>query len=41
MKELVDSYLVQYVPEFPKQVQVKLPTMQKIELPKKIEIKNG
>jgi hypothetical protein len=41
MKELIDSYLVQYVPEFPKQVQVKLPTMSKIELPKKIEIKNG
>jgi hypothetical protein len=41
MKELVDSYLVQYIPEFPKQVQVKLPTMKKIELPKKIEIKNG
>jgi hypothetical protein len=49
MKEVIDSYLTQYVPEFPKQVHlalpslkhIKLPKLSKIELPKKIEIKNG
>ena len=37
MKEKVDELLTQYLPEFPKQVQLKLPTLRKIELPKKIE----
>jgi hypothetical protein len=41
MKELISSYLDQYVPEFPKQVQIKLPTLNKISLPKKPETING
>jgi len=41
MKETIDAYLTKYVPEFPKQVEIKLPQIKKIELPKKIEIKNG
>jgi hypothetical protein len=41
MKEVIDGYLTQYVPEFPKQVSIQLPQLKKIELPKKIEIKNG
>ena len=40
MRETVDTLLTQYIPEFPKQVQLKLPTLNKIELPKlkKIEL---
>jgi len=40
MKEKLDNLLTQYVPEFPKQVQLKLPQLKKIELPKlnKIEL---
>jgi hypothetical protein len=34
MRETVDTLLSQYVPEFPKQVQLKLPQLKKIELPK-------
>jgi len=34
MKDKVDELLTQYLPEFPKQVQLKLPTLKKIELPK-------
>lgn len=34
MRETLDTILTQYVPEFPKQVQLKLPTLKKIELPK-------
>tara|TARA_R110000868_G_scaffold180150_1_gene420726 strand:- start:19204 stop:20520 length:1317 start_codon:yes stop_codon:yes gene_type:complete len=41
MKKLIGNYLEQYIPEFPKQVQVKLPTMNKITLPKKPIINNG
>jgi hypothetical protein len=41
MKEVIDNYLTQYIPEFPKQVSIQLPQLKKIELPKKIEIKNG
>jgi hypothetical protein len=41
MKELIGIYLDQYVPEFPKQVQIKLPTLNKISLPKKLETVNG
>ena len=40
MRETLDNLLTQYIPEFPKQVQLKLPTLKKIELPqtKKVEI---
>jgi hypothetical protein len=41
MKKLIGNYLEQYIPEFPKQVQVKLPTMNKITLPKKPILING
>ena len=34
MRETLDTLLTQYIPEFPKQVQLKLPTLKKIELPK-------
>jgi glycosyltransferase involved in cell wall biosynthesis len=34
MRETLDSVLIQYIPEFPKQVQLKLPQLKKIELPK-------
>jgi glycosyltransferase involved in cell wall biosynthesis len=34
MRETLDTLLTQYIPEFPKQVQLKLPTLRKIELPK-------
>jgi hypothetical protein len=34
MRETVDTLLSQYVPEFPKQVELKLPQLKKIELPK-------
>lgn len=34
MRETVDNLLTQYIPEFPKQVQLKLPQLKKIELPK-------
>jgi glycosyltransferase involved in cell wall biosynthesis len=34
MRETLDTILIQYIPEFPKQVQLKLPTLKKIELPK-------
>ena len=34
MKNQLDSYLTQYVPELPKQVQLQLPKLKKIELPK-------
>ena len=42
MKNKVDSILTQYVPEFPKAIELKLPTLRKIELPslKKIESKS-
>lgn len=40
MRETLDTILTQYIPEFPKQVQLKLPTLKKIELPqlKKVEL---
>jgi hypothetical protein len=41
MKKLIGIYLDQYIPEFPKQVQIKLPTMNKISLPKRPTITNG
>ncbi len=34
MKDKVDELLTKYVPEFPKQVELKLPQVKKIELPK-------
>jgi hypothetical protein len=34
MAELIDTYLDKYVPEFPKEVKLKLPSLKKIELPK-------
>lgn len=34
MRETLDTLLIQHVPEFPKQVQLKLPQLKKIELPK-------
>ena len=34
MRETLDSLLIKYVPEFPKQVQLKLPQLKKVELPK-------
>jgi len=40
MKEKIDTLLTQYLPEFPKLVQIKLPSIKKIELPKKETI-NG
>jgi len=42
MKEKTDELLTKYVPEFPKEIQLKLPTIKKIELPKlkKIESKS-
>ena len=34
MRETLDNLLTLYVPDFPKQVQLKLPQLKKIELPK-------
>lgn len=34
MRDTVDKLLTQYIPEFPKQVELKLPQLKKIELPK-------
>jgi hypothetical protein len=34
MKEKVDSLLTQYIPEFPKAIELKLPQLKKLELPK-------
>lgn len=34
MKEKLDEYLTKFVPEFPKQIELKLPQLKKIELPK-------
>jgi glycosyltransferase involved in cell wall biosynthesis len=33
MRETLDNLLTQYIPEFPRQIQLKLPTLKKIELP--------
>jgi glycosyltransferase involved in cell wall biosynthesis len=40
MKEKIDTLLTQYVPEFPKELNLNLPTLNKIELPK-LEKING
>ena len=34
MKDKVDELFTKYIPEFPKQIELKLPTLKKIELPK-------
>ena len=34
MKDKVNEILTKYVPEFPKQVELKLPRLKKVELPK-------
>jgi hypothetical protein len=34
MSEKADSIFTQYIPEFPKEIKLKLPTLKKIELPK-------
>ncbi len=34
MKDKVDELFTKYIPEFPKQVELKLPQLKKIELPK-------
>jgi hypothetical protein len=41
MKEKLDGILTQYIPEFPKQVQLKLPNLKKIELPKLKKVENN
>ena len=41
MKEKIDIILTQYTPEFPEEIKIKLPTMKKIGLPKKPELKNN
>ena len=41
MKEKIDIILTQYTPEFPEEIKIKLPTMKKIGLPKKLELKNN
>jgi hypothetical protein len=40
MKEKTDSIFTQYIPEFPKEIKLKLPTLKKIELPK-LQTQNG
>jgi glycosyltransferase involved in cell wall biosynthesis len=40
MKDKIDELFTKYIPEFPKEVKLKLPQIKKIELPKKVEI-NG
>jgi glycosyltransferase involved in cell wall biosynthesis len=40
MVEQLDSYITKYIPEFLKQVQLKLPQLKKIELPKLKKIEN-
>ena len=41
MKEKLNNLLDSSIPEFPKEVTLKLPTVKKINLPKKVELKNG
>ena len=41
MKEKLDGILTQYLPEFPKQVKLKLPQLKKIELPKLKKVENN
>jgi hypothetical protein len=41
MKSAMDDLIHQYVPEFPKEVKLKLPKIKKIELPKLNKVKNA
>jgi glycosyltransferase involved in cell wall biosynthesis len=41
MADKLDELFIKYVPEFPKEIKIKLPTIKKIQFPKKPEIKNG
>jgi glycosyltransferase involved in cell wall biosynthesis len=41
MKEKINIILTQHIPEFPEEIKIKLPTMKKIGLPKKPELKNN
>jgi glycosyltransferase involved in cell wall biosynthesis len=41
MKEKLDEYLTKSIPEFPKQIQLKLPQLKKIELPKLKKIESN
>jgi hypothetical protein len=42
MKDKIDELFTKYIPEFPKQIELKLPQLKKIELPKiKKEEVNG
>jgi glycosyltransferase involved in cell wall biosynthesis len=40
MVKQLDDYLTKYIPEFPKQIQLKLPQLKKIELPKLKKVEN-
>jgi len=39
MKNKVDELFTQYIPDLPKKVELKLPTLKKIELPKLKKVK--
>ena len=41
MKDKVDELFTKYIPEFPKQIELKLPTLKKIELPKLQKVENN
>ena len=41
MADKLDELFIKYVPEFPKEIKIKLPTIKKIQFPKKPKIKNG
>ena len=41
MQEKLNTFLTQSLPNFPEEIELKLPTIKKINLPKKVEIKNG
>jgi glycosyltransferase involved in cell wall biosynthesis len=41
MKDKTDELFTKYIPEFPKQVQLKLPQLKKIELPKLQKLENN
>ena len=41
MKDKIDELFTKYIPEFPKQVELKLPQLKKIELPKLQKVENN
>ena len=41
MNEKLNTLLTQSLPNFPEEIALKLPTIKKVNLPKKVEIKNG